>query len=97
MNQGDDPIVKEIRERITAVDEELIAVINRRIQLVAEMHAHKQKNGYNTVDPDRERLLLEHLEQSSEGPLSSDGLRRLYATVIELCTAEARRVNNAGS
>ena len=45
-----------------------MALINRRIELVAQMHAHKQKNGYNTVDPDRERLLLEHLEQSSEGP-----------------------------
>jgi chorismate mutase len=96
MNQGDDPKVTEIRAGITATDDELVALINRRIELVAQLHAHKRDRGYNTVDPDRERLLLEHLEQSSEGPLSNDGLRQLYATVIQLCTAEAGRINDAG-
>ena len=94
MQQGDDPKVTEVRADITATDEQLVALVNRRIELVARLHAHKREQGYNTVDPDRERLLLEHLQATSDGPLSGDGLRQLYATVIELCTAEARRVND---
>jgi chorismate mutase len=94
MDQANDPAVTEVRSQITATDERLVALVNARIQLVAGLHAHKREHGYDTVDPDRERLLLEHLEQVSDGPLSNEGLRKLYATVIELCTAEARRVND---
>ncbi len=94
MDQANDPAVTEFRSQITATDERLVALVNARIELVAGLHAHKREHGYDRVDPDRERLLLEHLEQVSDGPLSNDGLRMLYATVIELCTAEARRVND---
>jgi 3-deoxy-7-phosphoheptulonate synthase / chorismate mutase len=94
MDQADDPAVTEFRSQITATDERLVALVNARIELVAGLHAHKRDRGYTTFDPDRERLLLEHLGEVSDGPLSNEGLRKLYATVIELCTSEARRVNN---
>lgn len=94
MDQGDDPAVSDFRAKITAADEQLVALVNSRIELVAGLHAHKRGHGYSTVDPDRERRLLEHLEATSNGPLSNEGLKQLYATVIALCTAEARRVND---
>ena len=74
MEQGDDPKVTDFRAKITATDEQLVALVNRPIELVARLHAHKREHGYNTVDPDRERRLLEHLEATSDGPLSGDGL-----------------------
>jgi chorismate mutase len=94
MDHNDDPTVKDFRERITATDDDLVALVNRRVALVAGLHAHKREQGYETVDPDRERTLLEHLDSTNQGPISAEGLHSLYATLIPLSIAEAGRINN---
>ena len=95
MEQGDDPKVIERRARIDEVDERLLELVNDRIELVAGLHAHKREHGYSTVDPDRERRMLDRLDGANPGPLTPDGLRRLYAALIPLCTEEARRLNDS--
>jgi len=94
MEQGEDPTVVSFRTQIDAADERLVELINQRIGLVAGLHAHKREQGYSTVDPDRERKMLERLDAANAGPLSDAGLRQLYAAVIPLCTQEARRMND---
>ena len=78
----------EIREQITANDEEIVAAVNRRIRLVTELWQLKAELGYDTVDPDRERLLREHLSATSAGPLSPEGLDRLVTDLLELTKRE---------
>lgn len=87
MAQSRDPIVNDFRERITAEDRRILAAVNRRIELVAELHAYKLSQGYPLSDPDREAEIIEALEQANPGPLTSDGLREIYAALI----AEWRR------
>jgi chorismate mutase len=78
----------EIRREITANDEEIVAAVNRRIDLVAALWRLKAELGYDTVDPDRERLLREHLATTSSGPLSPEGLDRLVSALLELTKRE---------
>jgi len=94
MDAADDPIVTEHRAQITACDLDILAAVNRRIELVSSLHRHKHAQGYPTLDPGRERLLIERLEEANSGPLSDEPLRRLYALLLELCTSEAARMNN---
>lgn len=82
-----DPVVRELRDRITQADREILAGINRRIALVRELHAYKREQGYPLRDPEREAALLDELEQVNPGPLSSEGLREIYGAIV----AEWRR------
>ena len=84
-------MVAEHRARITALDREILDAVNRRIELVASLHAHKRREGYPTLDPAREQALIEALRAHNPGPLSDAGLERLYRLLLELCTLEAAR------
>jgi chorismate mutase len=78
----------EIRRQITVNDEEIVAAVNRRITLVTELWRLKAELGYDTVDPDRERLLREHLAAANDGPLSAEGLDRLVTDLLDLTKRE---------
>jgi chorismate mutase len=42
-------------------------------------------------DPGRERAMIESLTEANGGPLSAEGLERLYRLLVEVCTEEAAR------
>ena len=83
-----DPVVNELREQIVAVDETIVATVNRRLELVAELKRHKDEHGISFVDATRERWLLDHLSAANTGPLSDEGLRALYAELLALMKRE---------
>jgi chorismate mutase len=80
----------EIRGKIAANDEAIVAAVNRRLELVAELWALKAQLGLDTVDPERERRLREQLAESSDGPLSAGGLDRLVTELLDLTKRELR-------
>ena len=43
--QGSDPSVQAARARISALDGELVALVNERLALVRELHAYKRAHG----------------------------------------------------
>jgi chorismate mutase len=90
--QGNDPSVQAARARISALDAELVALVNERLELVRELHAYKRAQGYPMVDPERERLLLERLVAANPGPLGDDALRQLWTALLALMTPEAARL-----
>jgi chorismate mutase len=90
--QGSDPFVQAARTRISALDAEVIALVNERLEIVRELHAYKRAQGYPMVDPEREQLLLDRLVASNPGPLGDDALRQLWTTLLALMTPEAARL-----
>ena len=93
--QGSDPSVQAARERISALDRELVALLNQRLELVRELHAYKRAQGYAMVDPAREARLLDALVASNPGPLGDDQLREFWAGLLALLTREAARLLDA--
>jgi chorismate mutase len=83
-----DPFVDSLRERISALDHELLAAFNRRLELVAELKRHKQEHGLAFVDPERERRMLEELRAANGGPLSDEGVAVLLRALLDLTKAE---------
>jgi chorismate mutase len=83
-----DPVIAEIREGITGADEEILAAVNRRLELVARLKRHKAERGYSFVDPNREERMVDDAVAANAGPLSAEGLRRLYAEVLALTKRE---------
>ena len=88
MDPSDDPFVRETREQLSELDRSIFAAVNRRIELVSQLKRHKDERGYAFVDPGREERLIEDAVAANPGPLSADGLRRLYAELLALVKRE---------
>jgi chorismate mutase len=88
----DDPLAAEYRARISAADDDILAALNHRLQLVSELHAHKRRQGYPLFDGGREQAVVERAIARNPGPLSDQAVADLYALLLPLCTAEARRI-----
>jgi chorismate mutase len=82
MDPSQDPVVRAFREEISEADRLILETINRRIEIVSNLHEYKAEHGYPPGDPAREAALIEELERLNPGPLSSDGLRTLYTAIL---------------
>jgi chorismate mutase len=83
-----DPVVRDFREQIAAGDLELLATVNRRIDLVRRLKEHKATAGLDFVDRAQEERLVDRLAEANSGPLSEEGLRALYQALLELVKRE---------
>ena len=88
MDPSQDPFVLETREQLNELDRAIFDAVNRRIDLVARLKRHKAEQGYAFVDPGREQQMIDEAAAANPGPLSADGLRRLYAEVLALTKRE---------
>ena len=71
----------ELRGRIADNDRAIVAGVNERLRLVAELWELKDAQGASRVDPEREARLREALVAANDGPLvsaSNDGSLRLW-------------------
>ena len=90
--QGSDPSVQAARERISALDRELVSLLNQRLEVVRELHAYKRAQGYPMVDPAREARLLAALVAGNPGPIGDAALREFWQGLLALLTREAARL-----
>jgi chorismate mutase len=89
--QRQDPVVISYRQRISDADGILLETINRRLELVSELHAYKAERGYPVVDPAREKAMVTQLEVANAGPLSADGVHELTTWILGLTKRELSR------
>jgi chorismate mutase / prephenate dehydratase len=83
-----DDVVNGLRDEITAIDRELVALVNRRIETVARLKRHKDEHGIAFVDPNREAQMIADRLRENAGPLSEDGLRAFYGELLALIKRE---------
>jgi 3-deoxy-7-phosphoheptulonate synthase / chorismate mutase len=88
---GSDPTVNRLRREISGIDMSIVAAVNARLELVASLKRHKESLGLPFLDPNRERELVDALVGRNGGPLSDDGLRELYACLLDLTKREVSR------
>jgi chorismate mutase len=79
-----DPVLRELRERVSEVDRAILAAVNRRLELVAEIAEHKRQSGIATYDPIREEAMLRELTQGNRGRLTDEGVAELLASILYL-------------
>ncbi len=77
-----------LRARVSANDGVIVAAMNERLRLVAELWHLKREIGADRVDPQRERRLRDELRALNAGPLSEKGVDRLVAELLALTKSE---------
>jgi 3-deoxy-7-phosphoheptulonate synthase / chorismate mutase len=83
-----DPVVRDLRERITEVDYAILEAANARLELVRDLRKHKLARGWDFHDPEREQQLLDALARDNTGPLSEEAVRELFAGLLALTKRE---------
>jgi chorismate mutase len=83
--------IHRLRDEISDLDRAILAAVNARLELVAELKRYKEEHGLPFVDPDREHQILDELVAANSGPLSESGLREVFGELLDLMKRELPR------
>ena len=87
-SERDDAVMQELRGKISDNDREIVRALNRRLDLVLRIKRYKESRGLEFVDRSREEWMLRDLARANRGPLSADGLCRIFEDIFELTKQE---------
>lgn len=76
-----------LRERIDALDRELLALLNRRAQLAQEVGEIKKREGSVVFRPEREAQVIAGLKADNGGPLRSASIAPIWREIMSACRA----------
>jgi len=77
--------IKPLRDRIDAIDEQLLQLMNQRADLAREIG--KLKGGGPVYRPEREAQIIARLRAANPGPLSDEAVGHLFVEIISACRA----------
>jgi chorismate mutase/prephenate dehydratase len=80
--------LERLREEVAGGDREILELVNRRLDLVREIRAQKDADGVPFLDPGQEERLLARLRELNGGPLSAEGVDRLFREILDLVKRE---------
>jgi chorismate mutase-like protein len=84
--------LSKIREKIDAIDSQLLALLNDRAKLALEVGKIKSRDGLPIYAPDREQSLLRSLIAKNQGPLSEQAIRAIYREIMSAALALEKNV-----
>ena len=76
-----------LRDRIDAVDRELLGLLNRRAELARLVGEVKRKEGSVAFRPEREAQVIDTLKRRNEGPLKTDSVAPIWREIMSACRA----------
>jgi len=79
--------LSKIREKIDAIDSQLLTLLNDRAKLALEVGKIKSRDGLPIYAPDREQSLLRSLIEKNQGPLSEQAIRAIYREIMSAALA----------
>ena len=82
-----DAALGALRERIDAVDRELLALLNRRAGLAVEVGEIKKREGSATFRPEREAQVIAGLKSVNPGPLGEGSVAPIWREIMSACRA----------
>lgn len=81
--------ITEIRGEINGIDEELVRLFRRRLEIVEEVTRSKRERRAPVLDPAREREILSRVA-GEVGPEYENGARLLFSTLFSISRARQR-------
>ena len=76
-----------LRERIDAVDRELLGLLNRRAALAQQVGEVKRKEGSVAFRPEREAQVIDALKKQNAGPLRTESVAPIWREIMSACRA----------
>lgn len=70
------------RQRIDALEDQLVALLNERASFAAEIGKIKKAQGLPVLDATREKEILERVAAKTSGPLSADAVQNIFTVIM---------------
>jgi len=80
--------LEALRARITELDRAIFELVNQRLELVRKLKQVKDDHDLPFVDAARETWMIEQRVAENPGPLSADGVRSFYVSLLALVKRE---------
>jgi chorismate mutase / prephenate dehydratase len=81
------PELLALRDRIDAIDREVLAALNRRAALAQQVGELKKNEGSVVFRPEREAQVIDGLKASNPGPLTNDSIAPIWREIMSACRA----------
>jgi chorismate mutase-like protein len=76
--------IADWRRKIDEIDQQLVEILNRRAEAAQEIGRLKRKSSMPIYEPDRERIVLEQVQQGNHGPLEHRHLIQIYERIMDV-------------
>jgi len=86
-------LLKQFREKIDAIDAQLLKLVNERAKLAREI-GHVKEDGV-IYRPEREAQVLRTMQANNEGPLSNEAVSNIFRAVMSNCRALEKELSIA--
>src|SRR5579864_9495172 len=73
----------ECRERIDALDQRILALLNDRTRVVEEIGRIKREFKMPVYEPQREDEVLRNVTEHNSGPMAPEAARRIFERIID--------------
>ncbi|MFA5271600.1 MAG: prephenate dehydratase [Candidatus Omnitrophota bacterium] len=80
-------MLNKLRNKIDAIDNDMLKLLNRRAEEVIEVSKLKVKNNLSAYSAEREINILKRLKSLNNGPLSSCDVENIFKEILSACRA----------
>lgn len=75
--------LEELRQKINQIDDELIKLLEKRMELVSKVAVYKLKTGKAVLDSKREETILNKVAETVESPVYKDAVVNTFTDVMK--------------
>lgn len=79
-----DSKLNDLRERIDSIDDQLLQLLNARMEVVREVGILKQTQGSVIYRPEREAAIIERLHQKTHGLMNREAIEAIFLEVFAI-------------
>jgi len=89
--------LKEVREKIQKIDDQIIELIAQRINLADDVLEEKKKKGIGIDDEEQKEIVLNRMvEAATEHNLDAGAVKQIYEILIEMNIERQRELSGKG-
>ena len=75
--------IEDWREKIDEVDRQILELINKRSEFSIKIGEIKTDKEIPIHSPEREKIIMKRMQKENPGPLSDDGVLRIFERIID--------------
>lgn len=78
-------MLESLREEIHEIDQQLVQLLQKRIQTALQIGQIKSDLGLPIFDPQREQEVIAHVLDIPHAPMDSESLKTLFINILDIC------------
>ena len=82
--------LQECRRKIDEIDEEILQLFQKRMEICEDVAAYKIKTGKKVLDPERERQKIETLKSRADSEFNALGVQELFQQIMAISRKSGR-------